>query len=215
MAKPKKRRRKIDWERIEQDYRAGLLTVIDIARQNGVTDGAVCNRARRNGWTRDLSNRVKVRARDKLVRNSVNDGVPTLDKQTIEESAEAIVQVVRAHRARIGRLHGAVDSVMDWVERYIEACNNEDEKAREIAFSKLHLGGLFGRTDALPSVMQKLAGTLAKLIELERQSFGLDIEDGKASDLPPLAERLRALQRDNAIDQAPNVRRMNGGDGAA
>ena len=39
-----------DWETIETEYRAGSLSVNEIARQAGVTPQAIRNRARRNGW---------------------------------------------------------------------------------------------------------------------------------------------------------------------
>ncbi|TPG76325.1 hypothetical protein [Pseudomonas arsenicoxydans] len=56
----------IDWERIELDYRAGLFTLREIAAQHDVTHGAINKRAKRDGWTRDLAERIRSKA-DELV----------------------------------------------------------------------------------------------------------------------------------------------------
>lgn len=44
-----------DWERIEADYRAGLLSVREIAAANGVSHVAIGKRVKRDGWERDLN----------------------------------------------------------------------------------------------------------------------------------------------------------------
>ncbi|HEY4292069.1 GIY-YIG nuclease family protein [Luteibacter sp.] len=43
-----------DWERIEADYRAGLLSVREIAAAQGVSHVAIGKRAKRDGWERSL-----------------------------------------------------------------------------------------------------------------------------------------------------------------
>lgn len=47
-----------DWERIEADYRAGIKTLRQIADDHGITHGAINKRAKRDGWSRDLSARL-------------------------------------------------------------------------------------------------------------------------------------------------------------
>ena len=47
-----------DWERIELDYRAGIKTLRQIADEHGISHVAVAKRAKRDGWTRDLSVRA-------------------------------------------------------------------------------------------------------------------------------------------------------------
>ena len=55
-----------DWERIELDYRAGVKTLRQIADENGITHGAINKRAKRDGWERDLSDKIQRKA-DALV----------------------------------------------------------------------------------------------------------------------------------------------------
>ncbi|MFJ7315259.1 terminase small subunit [Pseudomonas sp. NPDC098747] len=42
----------VDWYRIEQEYREGVVTLRDIAAQHDVTHGAINKRAKRDGWER-------------------------------------------------------------------------------------------------------------------------------------------------------------------
>ena len=44
-----------DWERIEQLFRAGLLSVREIASACGVSHTAINKRSKAEGWDRDLN----------------------------------------------------------------------------------------------------------------------------------------------------------------
>jgi len=50
-----------DWKRIEADYRAGLLSVREIAGAQGVSHVATGKRAKRGGWERDLNAKIKTK----------------------------------------------------------------------------------------------------------------------------------------------------------
>lgn len=61
-------RKATDWGAIERDYRAGILSLREIAAKDGnVTEGAIRKKAKGQGWTRDLSAKIKAKA-DDLVR---------------------------------------------------------------------------------------------------------------------------------------------------
>jgi hypothetical protein len=51
-----------DWDRIELDYRAGIKTLREIADEQGITHGAINKRAKRDGWVRDLSAKIRAKA---------------------------------------------------------------------------------------------------------------------------------------------------------
>jgi len=80
MAKPtdnKTGRPDIDWERIEADYRAGLLSVREIAAEHGITHGAINKRAKRDSWTRDLGAKIKAKADALVSKEQVSKEVST------------------------------------------------------------------------------------------------------------------------------------------
>lgn len=42
----------IDWQWIELDYREGVMSILDIAIENGIASGLILRRAKQEGWTR-------------------------------------------------------------------------------------------------------------------------------------------------------------------
>jgi hypothetical protein len=59
-------RKSVDWEAIEREYRAGQLTVVEIGRQHGLSHTAINKRAKRDGWTRNLADRVRKKVSARL-----------------------------------------------------------------------------------------------------------------------------------------------------
>ena len=146
-----------DWSAIERDYRAGQLSIREIARQRGRSDTAIHKRAKAKGWTRDLSGAVRTRVRESLVcegvrANLVVGGKPS-DAAIIDEAAAIGVAVVRSHRADIAGLRQAAAGLLDDVR--LDVGLKVTDRARVIA---------------------ELAMAMARLIPLERQAFGLDEE---------------------------------------
>ena len=97
-----------DWERIEFDYRAGLLSSREIASAGGVSHTAINKRAKRLGWDRDLAVRIQTKADALVARRMVSDEVAAqrlaTERQIIEASAERIAQVRGEHRGDIQRV---------------------------------------------------------------------------------------------------------------
>ena len=51
-------RKNIDWDSIQALYRTGQLSVREIARRYGISDTHINNRAKKEGWTRDLTAKI-------------------------------------------------------------------------------------------------------------------------------------------------------------
>ncbi|NII54388.1 hypothetical protein [Luteibacter sp. SG786] len=178
-----------DWERIEADYRAGLLSVREIAAANGVSHVAVMKRAKKDGWERDLSARIKARAEALVTSRQVTAEVTAerlvTDRALVEANAEVIAGVRLSHRKDISTARTLAMSLLDELthqtgnadlyeqlaELLIDTGDDEKDSAaatkRWQAFNAaMSLGG---RT----KVMKDLADTLHKLIGLEREAYGL------------------------------------------
>ncbi len=96
-----------DWEAIESAYRAGLMSIREIASQHGITHGAINKRAKRDGWERDLKAKIKAKA-DALVSKrevskQVSTETATNERILIEANAEVIANVRMEHRGDIRR----------------------------------------------------------------------------------------------------------------
>jgi hypothetical protein len=144
-----------DWSAIESHYRAGTLSIREIARQNGVSDTAIRKQARKAGWTKDLSARVRIQVRESLVREGSRQcelaGIKPSDAAIVDEAAAMGVAVVRSHRYDINALRQAAAGLLDDVRS--DPGLKVTERARVIA---------------------ELAMAYARLVPLERQAFGLD-----------------------------------------
>ena len=89
----------IDWQRAEREYRAGIRPLRDIAADCGVSEGAIRKRAKRDDWTRNLSDRIQAKAADKVRKAEVRKagtqeraiGAGT-EKQIVEANAEIVAQ---------------------------------------------------------------------------------------------------------------------------
>lgn len=66
-----------DWEAIESAYRAGLMSLREIASQHSISEGAIRKRAKRDDWSRDLSAKIKERAEDLVRKEEVRKQVRT------------------------------------------------------------------------------------------------------------------------------------------
>ena len=189
-------RKSVDWEAIEREYRAGQLTVVEIGRQYGLSHTAINKRAKRDGWTRNLAGRV----REEVSARLVSDVPREAERAAIEPAVARGVQVVREHRASIGRGQRLLSGLFGELE---EATESRDEI--EAAIEEETAGDDNGkrraimlRAVALPSragVIVNLSNALRTLVGLERQAFNLgDALDGndRAAEAPVSDDRRKA-----------------------
>lgn len=174
----------IDWERIEAEYRAGLLSVREIASAQGVSHVAIAKRAKRDGWERDLAAKIKAKA-DSLVTNQavttlVTTARAVTDKVIVEANAQVIANVRINHRKYIVRCQNVALSLLselevttenkDLFEELGEILRSEDDKGvdkRNDIYNKVISGAW--RIESL----KKLSETLKILITLEREAYGI------------------------------------------
>ena len=210
-AKPPKRKRSdTDWERIEAEYRTGQLSVVEIGRQNGVSHTAINLKAKKFGWTRDLSEKVRRHVAAKLAEPELSAELsnekPKLstarESEAVEIAAARGVEIVRQHRKDIGRQNEMVRRLVSELE---ESTIQNDEIVEAIdqdtASDKNNIRRQnMRRAVALPTranVMKDLAGAAKILIELERRAFSLDDPDNGVS-----VEIVSKKQRDASVRAA-------------
>lgn len=175
-------RKVIDWEAIEREYRAGQISIAEIARQFEITHPAILKRAKRDGWTRNLASRVKEAVTAKLVTDGVTGKTAA---ETVELVAARAVQVVRDHKGRIGRGHKLIDALFGELEQVTEA--GDFAEAIEAEFpgkDNFKRRAAILRAVELPSrasTLGTLALALKTLVGLERQAFNLDAPDDPAN----------------------------------
>ena len=180
MAKPP-----VDWEAVEREFRAGQLSTREIGRQHGVSHVAINKRAKADGWTRNLAQRVREEVTNRLVTSEVTSGDPVTERQAIGLAAQRGVVIVREHRTTIGKARSIVELLMDELEGATIGIDEIEEAIAEETASDLNgqrrarmLKAVNLSTRA--GVITNLAAALKTLVGLERQVFSLD--DSPASD---------------------------------
>ncbi len=85
---------KPDWEAIETAYRAGVMSLREIASQHGISEDAIRKRAKRDDWSCDLNTKVKEYADDLVhkaeVRKQVCSEATLNERELIVATAEVI-----------------------------------------------------------------------------------------------------------------------------
>ena len=94
-----------DWAAIERDYRAGVKSMRLIGKEYGVSNVAILKRAKKLGWERDLSERIRLKAQDKVSRAMVSTEVSKAkaanEARVVEVNAELQKNILLEHREHI------------------------------------------------------------------------------------------------------------------
>ena len=108
------RRSDIDWESIERHYRIGQTSVAQLAVKFGVERASINRRAKRENWTRDLTDQVRAATKAALFEDAKFQAGTLLSEKTresarkdslaIDAAVEENRKIITAQRKRIGRL---------------------------------------------------------------------------------------------------------------
>ena len=220
MAAPKK----IDYDRIEPGWRAGLLSPHQLAalytEETGqkVSHAAIIKHFKKSGIARDLSSKINDRANAMVTEAMVTGKVaskPSIpDSSIIEQGSVQVATVKLAHRRDIHRARNLANALLDELEKQTdpitlalladlgELLRNPDDKGMD------KLNDLYHAIIALPErskTMKVLVESLQKLVDMERTAFGMDakgadddkkgVEAVSTKDLLLLAKALRGGQQ--------------------
>lgn len=220
MAAPKK----IDYDRIESGWRAGLLSPHQLAaiytEETGqkVSHAAIIKHFKKAGIARDLSSKINDRANamvtEAMVTGEVTSKPSIPDALIIEQGSIQVATVKLAHRRDIHRARNLANALLDELERQTnpetlallselgELLRNPDDKGMD------KLNDLYHAIIALPErskTMKVLVESLQKLVDMERTAFGMDakgadddkkgVEAVSTKDLLLLAKALRGGQQ--------------------
>jgi hypothetical protein len=178
----------IDWGNVELHYRAGIRSLKSIGGEYGVTDAGIIRRAQKEGWVRDLRDRIKAKTEEKLQKLNSPEKLVS-EELVVESNANAQVQVSVENRGDIQRHLNLVYNLLAELE---ETSNNRELFAELGALKHLpnekgvdRLNEIYMKAVSLPSriaSMKSLTESLKTLIGLKRQAYGLaDNANGEAN----------------------------------
>lgn len=187
MAAPKK---EINRAGLELDYRAGIKTMRVMASEYGLSAPRITQIAEEEGWERDLTAKIHMKAQAKLNKAMLNANlnnspdVKVTEQRIIEVAAQNQADIVIAHRSQIGTARKLVDDLIaelthqtnckELYEKLEELLNGESdiEGLAKIYKSVTGLSGRVGNLKALTEAMKNL-------VSLERQAFNIDAMEEK------------------------------------
>lgn len=124
-----------DWEAIESAYRAGSLSVRAIGEKYGVSHVGITKRAAKEGWQRDLTDKVRTATKAKVTKAVTSDGYQVgvvTDAEIIEQAAEEAASVVLSHRVDLSRWRRIANKLGDFLEDVEITEDNHASLARSI-----------------------------------------------------------------------------------
>lgn len=208
-------RKKYDWDIIKKDYETGQFNSSELERIHGPKRQVIDRKAKKEGWTRDLSSQVRQKARGRLVLEDAKEalnrqaivegadvpfresskGAPApndapiatpSDEETIALAAEVRIQVVTGHRELLSRLQKSTQEMLSNLEcGHIVLAHKEDGTQIKEPLT------VKDRT----AMLNAASMTVARLIPLERQAFNLD-EERSADPLNDLLKEIEGNTRD-------------------
>jgi hypothetical protein len=177
-------RKQVDWESVERDYSAGLLSLREIAAKYDTKESSIRYKANQNDWSRDLSKKIEQKTNEKLrkieLRTELRSEKAISEKEIIEASAQAIVNVKLEHRGDIRKSKRIVNSLFDELEittdnrelfeQLGEMLRNESDSGQD------KLNDIYKKVISMPQRIdgvKKLTDALKTMIGLEREAYGI------------------------------------------
>lgn len=210
-----------NWDQIALDYRAGLKTLRQIGKENGISHTYINKRAKQEGWERDLSAKIHAKAEQLVSKSVVSKAVTTetmvTERRVIEANAEAIATVRLSHRTDIQRARSIVMNLFDelqlqsgaenaqLLEQLGELMRAPDDNGQDKLNDLYHkIISLSGRS----KTMKDLGESLRVLIALERQAFGLvdgAIDDAGNPAVKHMTDAERAVRMARLVNGNPDA----------
>jgi hypothetical protein len=177
-------RKQVDWEGVERDYSAGLLSLREIGDKHNVAHQVIARKAKKEEWARDLREKiakaVDKKIGDKQVGDSLGDSKKASEKEVIEANAQAIVNIKLAHRGDIRKSKRIVNALFDELE--LTTDNRElFEELGEILRQESESGHdklneIYKKCISMPQRIdgvKKLTDALKTMIGLEREAYDI------------------------------------------
>lgn len=174
----------IDWLAVEADYRPNVLSLRAIGAKHGCTEGAIRKKVRKEGWVRDLSEKIKSKADDLVRREAVrSEYAVRTEKEIIEANALNSATIQISERKDVSKARMIAMMLLDELESQItdkllyenlaELLQSQEEGAsNKLNELFMKVTSFSGRTDN----MKKLSDSLKTLIDLERRVYKIDVD---------------------------------------
>jgi hypothetical protein len=222
MSEPKKRAR-VDWDAVERDYRAGKFTLRELGAKYGCDHAAIARKAKKDGWTQDLTKAVKAATKAALIQEAVTKAVNSGQQEvtkTVLAAAELNKSVILKHRGELQEARTVAMELLSELRQSAMGAQNmellaqilagegadpkDEAEARKAVAKALGIGSRV-------SSIKALSEAITKLHDGERKAFGLDAKEGEDAPDEDDADRLRSLDKADRAALLEVIRKARGG----
>lgn len=177
------RRSDIDWEKIERQYRLGKKTDEEISAANKISRSALARRAKKEGWSKDLSEQVKLETKAKVSAAIVKKATAKLlqshkkDSNAVEVEAISNALLIAEHEKVGTKGRELFEKILDRIAEQVDATPSIEAVARMVEADDPAALPALRKVLSLPSYVdsaKKATEGAAKAIDVERKARNLD-----------------------------------------
>lgn len=185
--------KRVDYDRIEAGWRAGLLSPHQLAaayvEETGdpVSHAAIIKHFKKNGVPRNLGAKIKAKSDAMVTAAMVTEKVTKetirRDSEIIDDGATVLTGIRLGHRKDISRARNLTNKLLDELEsvtdeqgtikELIKAFKEEDHEDGDAMADMLALANKIGALPSRTKTMKELAETMKTLITLERDAYDI------------------------------------------
>lgn len=164
----------VDWSKIESEYRAGIISLREIGARHGISHITIGKKAKRLGWTRNLTAAVQQAVQTKRALEMVGHatGSNMNEEELVEHAAKVAIEVENKHREDIKVIRERTMSLGRMIDEVLATAKTPDA-----TISKAHLLAL-GR-DGLIGANESVVRSYDRVVKVERHAYGLDARQGQ------------------------------------
>lgn len=174
--------RVVDWEAMEPDWRAGIVSKQELASRYGVSRAAIDKHWAKAGIGRDLTSRINAKA-DSLVASGAvaRFGVKPSEVQIVDANGAMVASVRMGHRKSIARGHALCEALMAeleaqtfdkvLMEQLATLMRKPDDEGHD------RLNEIYRKVISMPGrvdTAKKLIETMKSVVSMEREAYGID-----------------------------------------
>ena len=185
MKKNSDKREPVDWDAMEPEWRAGLVSVLQLSRDYGVSRAGIIKHWDKEGVERDLLAKIQARAEALVTHDAVTPKVTpeqrVTERNVVEANAQVVADTILRHRADVKRaidvvvlLWGLIEAELGSPEQFEhigEIMSSPDE------FGNDKLNDMYKAALSLPQEVKnvkRLVEALKLLVELERKILRIE-----------------------------------------
>lgn len=182
--KSSQKTRTIDWQAVERDYRAGVMSLREMGAAHDVAESAIRKRAKRDEWPRDLRAKIQAKAEELVRKQEVRSLVRTegaiSDKMQIQAMGQRVADVQMGHKAIAARGMKLCQALLAELETQTfdtvilsqlgEMMRNPDDSGTD------KLNDIYKKIISTPGrvdTAKKLVETMKSVIAMEREAYNI------------------------------------------